>query len=81
MRAEDQFSKILTFWGRQLISVRLLMGVFQDGTLQVVGLKLDRVGPVDTRPSTNKLHHFMKKKKSDMWHVWVGEHSLKISAP
>ena len=24
--------------------------------------KLDRVGPVDNRPSTDKLHHFVKKK-------------------
>ena len=33
--------------------------------------KLDGVGPVDNRPSTNKLHHFVQKS----------EHSLKISAP
>ena len=26
--------------------------------------KLDRVGPVDNRPSTDKLQH----KKNDMWH-------------
>ena len=35
-------------------------------------IKLDRVGPFDNRPSTNKLHHFVRKKerkKSDMWHV------------
>ena len=25
-------------------------------------LKLDRVGPVDNRPSTDKLHHFVQKK-------------------
>ena len=25
--------------------------------------KLDGVGPVDNRPSTHKLHHFVKKKK------------------
>ena len=39
--------------------------------------KLDGVGPVDNRPSTNKLHHFVKKLKikklwhvtHDMWHV------------
>ena len=34
--------------------------------------KLDGVGPVDNRPSTDKLHHFVhkkKKKKSDTWHV------------
>ena len=59
--------------------------------------KLDGVGPIDNRPSTNKLHHFVQKKKCytwhvtrDMWHVthdmWPvaclgGKHSLKISAP
>ena len=26
-------------------------------------LKLDGVGPVDNRPSTDKLHHFVKKKE------------------
>ena len=35
--------------------------------------KLDGVGPVDNRPSTNKLQHFVKKKMwhvtCDMWHV------------
>ena len=46
--------------------------------------KLDGVGPVDNRPSTDKLHHFVRKKKlkkkkyvtcymwhvtRDMWHV------------
>ena len=25
--------------------------------------KLDRVGPVDNRPSINKLHYFVQKKK------------------
>ena len=34
--------------------------------------KLDGVGPVDNRPSTNKLQHFVLKKekeKSDMLHL------------
>ena len=26
--------------------------------------KLDGVGPVDNRPSTDKLHHFVEKKKN-----------------
>ena len=30
--------------------------------------KLDWVGPVDNRPSTNNLHLFVKKK-CDKWHV------------
>ena len=52
--------------------------------------KLDGVGPIDNRPYTDKLHHFVKKKKNvtcDTWHmtrgmlhVWGGEHFLKISA-
>ena len=25
--------------------------------------KLDGIGPVDNKPFTNKLHHFVKKKK------------------
>ena len=32
-------------------------------------IKLDGVGPVDNRPSTDKLHLFVQKKKCDMWHV------------
>ena len=37
--------------------------------------KLDGVGPVDNRPSSNKVHQFVKKKKNvkqmiyEMWHV------------
>ena len=33
--------------------------------------KLDGVGPVDNRPSTDKLHHFLEKKRIffDMWHM------------
>ena len=36
--------------------------------------KLDGVGPVDYRPSTDKLNHFVKKKNKknvtrDMWHM------------
>ena len=35
------------------------------GICQIRGgiwLKLDGVGPVDNRPSTDKLHHFVQKK-------------------
>ena len=37
--------------------------------------ELDGVGPVDNRPSTNKLHHFVEEeekreeKNCDMWQV------------
>ena len=59
--------------------------------------KLDGVGTVDNRPSTDKLNHFVRKKHvtCEMWHVthnmWHvtrdmlhvvwGEYSLKNSAP
>ena len=29
----------------------------------VAALKLDGLGPLDNRPSTNKLHHFVRRKK------------------
>ena len=32
-------------------------------------VKLDGVGPVDNRPSTDKLHHIVKKKIKKIWHV------------
>ena len=31
-------------------------------TWQMMLEKLDKVGPVDNRPSTDKLHHFVRKK-------------------
>ena len=31
--------------------------------------KLDGVGPVDNRPSTDKLHHFVEKREKKVWHV------------
>ena len=45
--------------------------------MQVKLFKLDGVGPVDNRASTDKLHHFVRKKikknkknvTCDMWHV------------
>jgi hypothetical protein len=50
--------------------------------LRIYVLKLDGVGPVDNRPSTDKLHHFVREKTTkkqqqkhvtcDMWHVWGG---------
>ena len=49
----------------------------RDCYLTGAGLKLDGVGPVDNRPSTDKLHHFVQRKKErkklhvtrDMWQV------------
>ena len=32
-------------------------------TRKEVDRKLDGVGPVDNRPSTDKLHHFVRRKK------------------
>ena len=48
--------------------------------LNLTPYKLDGVGPVDNRPSTDKLHHFVQKRRRkkrekkwhftcDMWHV------------
>ena len=39
--------------------------------IQGVPKKLDKVGPLDNRPSTEKLHHFVKKNymTCDMWHM------------
>ena len=45
--------------------------------LRIYVLKLDGVGPVDNRPSIDKLHHFVwvkktkkqKNIKKNMWHV------------
>ena len=38
--------------------------------LTTFDLKLDGVGPVNNRPSTNKLYHFVwKKKKKNRWHM------------
>ena len=33
-----------------------------NGKLSSLNKKLDRVGPVYNRPSTDKLHHFVRKK-------------------
>ena len=41
---------------------RVSRGSQKENTLQIL-TKLDGVGPVDNRPSTNKLHHFFQKKK------------------
>ena len=40
-----------------------LLGHPQGRRLNEVDPKLDRVGPVENRPSTDKLHHFVRKKK------------------
>ena len=50
---------------------------FSLAMLWKVKWKLDGVGPVDNRPSNDKLHHFVRKKKRkkllhvtcDTWHV------------
>ena len=42
------------------------------GLWQQSHLKLNGVGPVDNRPSIDKLHHIVKKQqhvRSDMWNV------------
>ena len=41
-------------------SLALLMQI--PRTIYIFFKKLDGVGPVDNRPSTDKLHHFVQKK-------------------
>ena len=41
----------------------LIKEIFEKGSLMLSLNKLDGVGPVDNKPSTDKLHHFLKKKK------------------
>ena len=62
------------FSGNQLIRVNLTVE-FKVVFKNMFIWQLDGVGPVDNRPSTDKLHHFVQKKKKmwlvscDMWHV------------
>ena len=47
----------LDLWNiKSKFSLKLLVFLGHD-------MKLDGVGPVDNRPSTDKLHHFVRKKK------------------
>ena len=39
--------------------------VFLHATIFLKVYKLDGVGPVDNRSSTDKLHHFVQKKKNN----------------
>ena len=49
---------------------------FVTSKKNVIRVKLDRVGPVDNRPSTDKLHHLVQKEEEqitpDIWHVTRG---------
>ena len=40
----------------------LNISMFSDDNNKTIN-KLDRVGPVDNRPSTDELHHFVQKEK------------------
>ena len=62
------------FWKEKKIWVRFLSRDFPAKPVkqkkQVALKELDRVGPVNNRPSTNKLYHFVKKNKNKKtWHV------------
>ena len=37
--------------------------IVHSSTVKLCYSKLDGVGPLDNRPSTNKLHHFVQKKE------------------
>ena len=52
-------------WLSELVSVFICLG-FGFSKICLISNqehKIDGVGPVDNRPCTNKLHHFVKKKK------------------
>ena len=53
-----------TYVHRSVHKYTLLKNQIIEGHIQVKVFtsKLDGVGPVDNRPSTDKLHHFVKKK-------------------
>ena len=61
----------------KLLLMHSVLPLWPPGTLcrDVDILKLDGVGPIDNRPSTDKLHHFVQKKRrkrkrrKKMWHV------------
>ena len=72
--------KLLCFFLLRTISLiyLLILGMAGWGKRCNYFVKLDGVGPVDTKPSTNNLHHLCKKKKikikklhvtRDTWHV------------
>ena len=51
-------------------SLYCFVNLLKSFSAAVKRLSKDGVGPVDNTPSTNKLHHFVqKKKKNDMGHV------------
>ena len=68
----EEFLKLVFVWRslcvKLLIQTKILILKQEVQPFTVVlasnpfGLKLDGVGPDDNRPSTDKLHHFVKKK-------------------
>ena len=52
-----------------IFNINLLGKVLKSTQNSLFSSKLDRVGPVDNRPSTDKLYHYVWRKKSDMWHM------------
>ena len=46
------------------ICISEMLQITKGQNKTVLSWKLDGVGPVDNRPSTNKLHHFVRKKKT-----------------
>ena len=60
--------------GRKLSAVGKYSRLFvEEPTVQsALGMKVSKIygeGPVDNRPSTNKLHHFVQKKREKKLHL------------
>ena len=67
VRFNENHLKCITRWeGRDVITTTYIS--FQDtgSENQTSSLKLDWVGPIDNRPFTDKLKHFVKKNTYDM---------------
>ena len=68
LHPHGEHKPLLLSWLYKLHLIRLTGAEFN-----LACIKTRRGSPVDDRPSTNKLHYFVwkkkKKKKSDMWHV------------
>ena len=45
------------------VNLKKIKSILAKGKSHLLLVKLDRVGPVDNRPSTNKLPNFVKKIK------------------
>ena len=63
MRGKAEVHSYCQLGQRETITNKDAMFSFMNNTFSVLFIKLDGVGPVDNRPSIDKLHHFVQNKK------------------